>query len=532
MTKSQNEIISGVIAKLNAEGYTAVPDTIGNNVQVTGFTLSDDNISLVPSNENGDKTKDITVSLTTSGENNTGSGYLVTIGSVQHKMRVENGKIEIDEEPVNTNVEPETYKLTVTPTDIVTTGKVILSVNNENITEEKTIDIANVATITVSSSSLEIRDVSDLISISLKNNLNTQIGEVKNVRVAVEKIYDFDISRLNCGVIGYSNESEEIRIPETFIGDGTNNTVDGRKYRINSITFKNFSAHTSSLKYCTNLKKIYIPKTIEFFGENVFEYNRNLTDVYYDGTLEKWHQLIANKNIFLYCGNYIVHCNDGICGEKEGIYDSYNCEYLGSWDDLDIDLSKDGEDEKNKMINLKGNNGCYKLILPKGLTKIGNNALRGTPCCAVILPDTLEEIGDYAFYSCNLKGTMNLPEGLKSIGSCSFQDNSSLDIVISSTVDKIGSYAFSRTGIKNAIIPEGVTTLPSSIFYKCSYLESLVIPKSVIKIEQSALSACGKLKDIYYKGTEEEWNIINKYTNWPAAWNYNTNNYTIHYEEK
>lgn len=38
-------------------------------------------------------------------------------------------------------------------------------------------------------------------------------------------------------------------------------------------------------------------------------------------------------------------------------------------------------------------------------------------------------------------------------------------------------------------------------------------------------TGCSGLKDIYYTGTESEWNAISKGT----YWNSNTGNYTIHY---
>lgn len=39
-------------------------------------------------------------------------------------------------------------------------------------------------------------------------------------------------------------------------------------------------------------------------------------------------------------------------------------------------------------------------------------------------------------------------------------------------------------------------------------LRSITIPKSVKRIDRDAIFACLNFKDVYYEGTEEEWNEI------------------------
>ena len=51
MTKSEEEIMSGVVQKLNEKGYTTIPDTTENNIIATGFMLSEEYIELVPTTE-------------------------------------------------------------------------------------------------------------------------------------------------------------------------------------------------------------------------------------------------------------------------------------------------------------------------------------------------------------------------------------------------------------------------------------------------------------------------------------------------
>ena len=63
-------------------------------------------------------------------------------------------------------------------------------------------------------------------------------------------------------------------------------------------------------------------------------------------------------------------------------------------------------------------------------------------------------------------------------------------------------------------IPNGVTLIDSSAFYEYTNLASITIPDSVTFIGSSAFYGCTSLANIYYKGTEEQWNAINKRSGW------------------
>ena len=81
-------------------------------------------------------------------------------------------------------------------------------------------------------------------------------------------------------------------------------------------------------------------------------------------------------------------------------------------------------------------------------------------------------------------------------------------------------------------IPSTVTTIATKAFDSCKFT-SLVIPASVIKIEDDAFYATNDITDIYYKGTENEWNKIdvNYGRNQGISKSYN-NKLTIHFDEQ
>lgn len=80
------------------------------------------------------------------------------------------------------------------------------------------------------------------------------------------------------------------------------------------------------------------------------------------------------------------------------------------------------------------------------------------------------------------------------------------DCVVSNdgSVRRIVSFAFYGSSIKHFIIPDGVGSLEEYTFGH-SALESIVIPKSLLKLKSNAFSYCKNLTTVYYGGTMEEW---------------------------
>ena len=169
---------------------------------------------------------------------------------------------------------------------------------------------------------------------------------------------------------------------------------------------------------------------------------------------------------------------------------------------------------------------------------------------SITIPKSVISLDEYAFYGCHSLESITIPDSVTSIGEGVFKECTSLkSITISKFVSSIGENAFdmcySLTSINvadgnskfssiNGIlydkaremliscprgksgdikVPDSVTSVSDNAFYGCSSMTSVTIPKSVTYIGWSAFYDCEDLKDIYYAGTQQQWNsmLIDEY---------------------
>lgn len=74
----------------------------------------------------------------------------------------------------------------------------------------------------------------------------------------------------------------------------------------------------------------------------------------------------------------------------------------------------------------------------------------------------------------------------------------------------IEEYAFwNFASLTSITIPDSVKSISDYAFSNCTFLEYVIIPDSVTSIETYAFDGAN-LENIYYSGTMEEWNAIDK----------------------
>lgn len=141
----------------------------------------------------------------------------------------------------------------------------------------------------------------------------------------------------------------------------------------------------------------------------------------------------------------------------------------------------------------------------------------------VALPDTIESIGEFAFFKCKSLTEINIPERLGEISKGMLDITGLKSIVIGGNVKKIGAVAF--WGCRDLIsvkLGEGVSEIDVAAFYNCTNLGTIVLPRSLKKAAPNTMSEgsfwnCYKLTALVYKGSYaerycEENKITYKYT--------------------
>ena len=146
--------------------------------------------------------------------------------------------------------------------------------------------------------------------------------------------------------------------------------------------------------------------------------------------------------------------------------------------------------------------GCRSLtslVIPDSVTNIGDYAFSGCrSLTSLVIPDSVTNIGDYAFEGCGSLSSLVLPDGVTSIGKCAFRECGSLSsLVLPDGVTNIGGNAFADCkSLRSVVIPNSVTSIGGGAFSGCSALSSVVIPDSVSCIGNRAFSGCTSLSSL------------------------------------
>lgn len=176
------------------------------------------------------------------------------------------------------------------------------------------------------------------------------------------------------------------------------------------------------------------------------------------------------------------------------------------------------------VIEIPSNEMTLETItLPSMLRNIGMHLFEAQINLKYVnMPNTVEEIGEYAFSGCwsleeiifsdnitelplrvcsdctSLKN-VHLPNNLLRIGDYAFSGNISEDfnsITLPQTLEYIGVEAFANTNITNIEIPNSVSYIGQLSFFGCSNLQTVNIPTSLRGLENNLFNGCESLSEI------------------------------------
>jgi|GEM_PF-2501887 len=324
--------------------------------------------------------------------------------------------------------------------------------------------------------------------------------------------------------------------------------------RITNLVVKNGVTKIGQLAFMGtyDLKTVWISSSVSRIDGTAFNLCNAITDVYFGSTESRWNTINYSPNLEQGTVHYLsgITVDSGSCGENATytIDDSRTLKISGTGAITDYDSGASPFYNNSDIQTVIVEEGitsigdlCFEectsirnVSLADTVTRIGMNSFKH---CAQLekftMPNSVTELDSLAFSACYALKTINFSNTLSAIGNNAFDSCSQLDnVVIPASVQTIGANAFKGcSGIHDVTISNGVQTIGEYAFRQCTGLKVIEIPDSVTTISSRAFAGCtsltaayigagvtticaqvfqndSKLTDIYFNGTENEWNVI------------------------
>ena len=332
--------------------------------------------------------------------------------------------------------------------------------------------------------------------------------------------------------------SGSLEIPASFNGKPVAGIGDWAFYDCGDLTNITIPEGVKTIGYaafwgCTSMCSIKIPSSVTSIGENVFNSCVALTGVWVDDKNTCYSNdqsgVLFNKNktILIYApheleGNYEIP--ESVISIEDAAF--YNCYLLEN-----VNVSKNVKD-----IGIEAFAACYSL---EGIWVNENNPNYSSDSYGVLfnkdktvlitattsvradytILESVEELGDKAFYNCDRLVDVEISEKITYIGAEAFTSCYGLNgIWVDENNPNYSSDSYgvlfnkdktvlitATKGINDSYtIPDSVITIGAYAFENRWSLTSITIPLNLTRIEGNAFLWCSELTDIHYYGTEEQ----------------------------
>ena len=246
---------------------------------------------------------------------------------------------------------------------------------------------------------------------------------------------------------------------------------------------------------CASLQSVKIPKSVTKIGNFAFGGCLSLREITVDAGNENYSSTqgvlfskdgtslaaypAANPQKVYALPNGVVKILNGAfdgCQNLESITIPEGVTYIGSY-------------AFEKCVALKS------VVLPNSIEEIGSDAFLGTAYYdnKANWTDGVLYIGDYLIEASKdeVSADYKIKEGTKTIAGSAFEWCETVKVSIPDSVKNIGPYAFKDCReLESIIIPNGVAKIQEGTFYNCDSLETVEIPRSVENIDEDAFEEC------------------------------------------
>ena len=367
--------------------------------------------------------------------------------------------------------------------------------------------------------------------------------------------YDGTVSiKLNEGLVSigeYAFSSiyylEEIDLPDSLTTLGKGAFASDNQLKSMTIPPKVTVIPDSLFEECLNLESVTLPNGITEIGKRAFYGPLYLTSIHLPSSLKKIDDYAF---CFFQSRQFSKLTSIAIPDSVEYIGEHA---FEGNGNLKSVTLSKNMKKIEAYAFSECGINS---LEIPAGVTEIGDYAFSSNALTSVALPDTLLKIGNCAFangfvYDEQMGNrSVSVPDSVTEIGAGAFKGCFLQDIKLP---EQAKLYGLSGNNLSSVIFPEGVESLTTPAIMGNEKLNRLYLPKSLKELSPLAIAKDGygelhtmdspyevdsywlsdlvMVSDIYFAGTETEWNALIK--DWDFA-KYNTDpsvmdNVTVHF---
>ena len=270
-----------------------------------------------------------------------------------------------------------------------------------------------------------------------------------------------------------------------------------------------------ALYSCYDVENLYIGKNVTAINQSAFDSN-HFKNIYFDGTIEDWCNInfITEDRNPLYFGGKIYFKNGDSYSELDVIEVPDTIDYIGDYQFYRFNMKKVILPEGITSIGNYAFYGCYNLkeiVIKDGLESIGERAFEYSLLKSIVLPNSLETIYESAFANCRNLISVKLGNSVTSIGNYAFQNCSLLyNFNAPNTLASLGEGVFMGCETLEELTLEdtAVTQLKAYLFANCVNLESFGFPTGLTSIDTTTFENCGKFefrtfKNGCYLGTEE-----------------------------